>query len=257
VTAGADAATPTRYRLDVIASRPDDVVRHAGGWMFDHVMAGWDVTALLPECSDPAPLHILGVRVAALDGEPLPGGAQAANTIAVCAGFYSDDAGIRRYLGDAMSHGSEVVLWPGDPCVRVVPAVGQMHHRLTRAACVFKAEALRALNIARNVDSVEWFRCLTCNAATVPGELAVPSRRLPRRAFNCSASNPVPAECDDSTGKSEGTVTHPAERRDLQRPDAKRDQHPQPGGKRPVMNRYAVALTRTRDALADDWRPIP
>ena len=33
-----------RYRLDVVAAGVADVVRFAGGWLFDRAMAGWDVT---------------------------------------------------------------------------------------------------------------------------------------------------------------------------------------------------------------------
>jgi len=30
-----------RYRLDVVAADVADVVRFAGGWLFDRAMAGW------------------------------------------------------------------------------------------------------------------------------------------------------------------------------------------------------------------------
>lgn len=210
VTAGPDATTPTRYRLDVIASQLADVVQHAGGWMFDHVVSGWDVTALLPECSDPRPLQILGVRVARLNGE-LVAGAQVANTIGVCAAFYRSRAGLRRYLGRAINHGSEVVLWPGEPGGQSVPAVGQVQHRLTRAACVFKAEALRALNLPRVANAEERFRCLTCNAAAVSMDVTSQSCGLPRRAFSCRAAMPVRAVCDDSAD----IATHSVECRAL------------------------------------------
>src|SRR6201999_4509172 len=36
-----------RYRLDVVAADVADVVKFAGGWLFDRAMAGWDVTVLL------------------------------------------------------------------------------------------------------------------------------------------------------------------------------------------------------------------
>ena len=44
-----------------------DVVRSAGGWLFDRVMAGWDVTVITPDHSDSRPLQILGVRVRDLE----------------------------------------------------------------------------------------------------------------------------------------------------------------------------------------------
>jgi hypothetical protein len=30
-----------RYRVDVVATTVSDVVRRAGGWIFDRVMQGW------------------------------------------------------------------------------------------------------------------------------------------------------------------------------------------------------------------------
>jgi hypothetical protein len=36
-----------RYRLDVVAASVSEVVSHAGGWLVDRVMAGWDVTVLI------------------------------------------------------------------------------------------------------------------------------------------------------------------------------------------------------------------
>ena len=38
-----------RYRLDVVAGSVVDVVRFAGGWLFDRAMAGWDVSVLLTD----------------------------------------------------------------------------------------------------------------------------------------------------------------------------------------------------------------
>src|SRR6516225_6432663 len=59
-----------RYRLDVVAVSAADVVASAGGWLYDRVMAGWEVTVLLPHGCDTRSLRILGVRV--LDPEARP-----------------------------------------------------------------------------------------------------------------------------------------------------------------------------------------
>src|SRR5262245_53417438 len=61
------AGTLTRYRLDVIASNVDEVVRSAGGWLFDRSMAGWDVSLLTTEPSNPRALQILGIGTLPLD----------------------------------------------------------------------------------------------------------------------------------------------------------------------------------------------
>ena len=49
-----------RYRLDVVAPTVLDAVQFAGGWIFDRVMAGWDVTVLIADGADVRPLEILG-----------------------------------------------------------------------------------------------------------------------------------------------------------------------------------------------------
>jgi hypothetical protein len=51
-----------RARLTVIASSLAEVVRYAGGWLFDQAMAGWDVAVLTADHADPRPLRILGAR---------------------------------------------------------------------------------------------------------------------------------------------------------------------------------------------------
>ena len=49
-----------RYRLDVVAPTVLDAVQYAGGWVYDRVMAGWDVTVLVANDDDVRPLKILG-----------------------------------------------------------------------------------------------------------------------------------------------------------------------------------------------------
>ncbi|MGA8547342.1 MAG: hypothetical protein WB785_19075, partial [Mycobacterium sp.] len=56
-----------RYRLDVVAANVADVVRFAGGWLFDRAMAGWDVTVLLVDHPDERPLQILGAQILDLE----------------------------------------------------------------------------------------------------------------------------------------------------------------------------------------------
>ena len=51
-----------KYQLDVTACDVADVVRHAGGWLYDRAMAGWDVAVTVTGNCDVTPLRILGVR---------------------------------------------------------------------------------------------------------------------------------------------------------------------------------------------------
>ena len=95
-----------RYRLDVVAADVADVVRFAGGWMYDRVMAGWDVTVLLADGADERPLHILGVETADLESalalwaeRPHP------QTVAVAADLFASDERVRRGVLGALEQG--------------------------------------------------------------------------------------------------------------------------------------------------------
>jgi hypothetical protein len=46
-----DDVLDIRYRLDVAAMSVLEVVTRAGGWLFDRVMAGWDVTVVHAQTS--------------------------------------------------------------------------------------------------------------------------------------------------------------------------------------------------------------
>ena len=60
-----------KYRLDVVASSPADVVCSVGGWLYDRVRAGWEVNVLLPQPCDTRPLQILGMHASELDSKML------------------------------------------------------------------------------------------------------------------------------------------------------------------------------------------
>ncbi len=86
-----------RYRLDVVAPTVLDAVRFAGGWIYDRVMAGWDVTVLIRDDEDVRPLEILGAEVRDLESvleaweeRPHP------QTVAVAAELFAVDARVRR-----------------------------------------------------------------------------------------------------------------------------------------------------------------
>src|ERR1700710_7996 len=58
-----------RHRLEVVAADTADVVQTTGGWLFDRVMAGWEVDVLLPHGCPARPLRVLGVQVLPLESE--------------------------------------------------------------------------------------------------------------------------------------------------------------------------------------------
>lgn len=51
------------YRVDVVAGSVADVVRRAGGWIFDRSMQGWTVNVVIPHPADTRPIEILGASV--------------------------------------------------------------------------------------------------------------------------------------------------------------------------------------------------
>ncbi|HEX3285866.1 MAG TPA: hypothetical protein VHT50_14725 [Mycobacterium sp.] len=164
-----------RYRLDVVAVDVADVVRCAGGWMYDRVMAGWDVTVLLADGADERPLHILGVETADLESalalwadRPHP------QTVAVAADLFGSDERVRRGVLGALEQGlTEVTLW-GECCpAELDDSVGPVRHHLSAAARAFKMQALTAAGdaAAGSVGDTETFRCGVMATPSVAADL--------------------------------------------------------------------------------------
>ncbi|MCV7031800.1 hypothetical protein [Mycobacterium sherrisii] len=138
-----------RYRLDVVASSVLDVVRFAGGWLFDRSMAGWDVTVLLTDLADHPdlrPLQIIGAQpldledaLASIKDRPRPQALAAAADLVGC------DSRVRQGVLQALDHGvTEVILWGETWPAELDGTVGLVQHRLSVAAQVFKGKALAA-----------------------------------------------------------------------------------------------------------------
>jgi hypothetical protein len=150
-----------RYQLVVLAPAVADVVRHAGGWLFDRVTSGWEVTAMVADHADTRPLDILGVRVVDLESaiasrvrSPMP------NALAVDTELFASDARVRDGLLDVFDHEliEQVACW-GDRSLGDIDArFDAVQHRASRAAQAFKA---RALSVAgqQAPATTELFRC--------------------------------------------------------------------------------------------------
>jgi hypothetical protein len=138
-----------RYPLDVVASNVIDVVRFAGGWLFDRAMAGWDVTVLIADHPDDRPLQILGAQT--LDLEYALGSAATRSrpqALAAAADLFGCDSRVRQGVLQALDHGvTEVTLWGETWPAELDDSVGLVQHRLSMAAQTFKAQALAALNL--------------------------------------------------------------------------------------------------------------
>ena len=150
-----------RYRLDVVAASTADVVQSAGGWLYDRVMAGWEVTVLLPRSCDTRALRILGVQAlnpeAALDLRD-----STSQSLAVSAAAFTADASVREKVLESLGGRlTEVALWGDGWPLAVSRAMTQAQHVLSMAARRFKGYALTAAGI--RCDSVDPAETLLCD----------------------------------------------------------------------------------------------
>ena len=167
-----------RYRLDVVAPSVAEAVRAAGGWMFDRVMAGWDIRVLLHHdaAADDRALQIIGADTGDLESALAigPNGIRP-HALAVAADLNHHDSRIREGVRQALDSGqTEVTLWGESwPAELDHSGVGSVEHRLSVAARAFKAQALAALD-CRDVSAgsvIETFRSGTPASCPVAADL--------------------------------------------------------------------------------------
>lgn len=170
-----------RYRLDVVAHNIIDVVEHAGGWIFDRALAGWDVTVLVPDPADVRPLRVLGADV--VDLETLSDARRRRrrpDAIAISATFCELDSRAHADILGALRRGDIDVTvwgesWMSPPEYRGDPVV----HRLSLAARAFKTQALRAAAVPEAANGpVEVFRAGASAFPSMGGESEL-ARRTP------------------------------------------------------------------------------
>jgi hypothetical protein len=150
-----------RYRLDIVAPTVLDAVRFAGGWIYDRVTAGWDVTVLVGRHEDVRSLEILGAETLDLESvltsweqRPHP------QTVAVAADLFGRDERVRRGVLGALEQGAtEVTLWGQHLPSELDSSVDSVEHRLSAAARAFKAHALAAAGVREPVGYSETFCC--------------------------------------------------------------------------------------------------
>jgi hypothetical protein len=163
-----------RYRLDVVSPSVADVVMFAGGWMFDRVFAGWDVTVLVGGNDDVRPIHILGADVLDIEtGLDMWAGRPHPHSLAVSMDLVACDSRIRDSVQQALDHGTtEVTLWGETWPADLARTVDTVEHRLSAAARAFKAQALGALELSPStVGPVETFRSGMTNCLSIAADL--------------------------------------------------------------------------------------
>jgi hypothetical protein len=164
-----------KYRLDVVASSPADVVCSVGGWLYDRVRAGWEVNVLLPQQRDARPLQILGMQASDLDSQIPPTSTECpARGLAVSADMFASDIRIRQEVLKALDRWmTEVTLWHDGWPLAVGHRTTTVQHVLSAAARAFKRHALIAAGISDPVGPTETLRsdmkaCLPVDSELIP-----------------------------------------------------------------------------------------
>jgi predicted XRE-type DNA-binding protein len=164
-----------KYRLDVVASSPADVVCSIGGWLYDRVRAGWEVSVLLPQPCDSRPLQILGMQASELGAQiPAASTQWPARGLAVSADMFASDLRVRQQVLTALDRWmTEVTLWQDDWPLTVGHRTTTVQHVLSGAARAFKRHALIAAGIADTVGPTETLRsdmkaCLPVDSELIP-----------------------------------------------------------------------------------------
>jgi hypothetical protein len=148
-----------KYQLDVTACDVADVVRSAGGWLYDRARAGWDVTVVVSHDDDVTPLRILGVRTEQATSEADATAPPTARALAVSACAMADSGPLRDDVLRALKRGlTEVTLWGDSGAGGIERGVESVDHVLSAAARAFKSHALRAAGVDEPVGPVETFR---------------------------------------------------------------------------------------------------
>ena len=152
-----------RPRLTAVGPSAADVVRRAGGWLFDQAMAGWDVTVITTDHADPRPLRILGARGRDVEIlHALRTAGACLQSVAVRGDLYESDPLVREMVLMAATAGrAEIRLWGEGWAPDTADVAGQprlVAHQLSLAAQAFKARALGAYGMPGPGGDVELFR---------------------------------------------------------------------------------------------------
>jgi hypothetical protein len=130
------------YRLDVIGADVADVVKSIGGWLYDQIAAGWQVSVSLAQPGDERALTILGV------GEVMTGvslGNEPTSLAVSSQVLRHDDAFLGELLA-VLGGGSEnVSVWDSARLAEIDGRLSRVERRMSPAARAFKAHAVRAV----------------------------------------------------------------------------------------------------------------
>ncbi|WP_437126403.1 hypothetical protein [Nocardia mangyaensis] len=159
-----------RYRLAIVAPNAVEVVRYAGGWLFDRTTAGWEVTVLVDDHTDIRPLQILGATVLDIEQSlAAPKHDTWPHAVAVPTRMIAD-CRVRDGILECLDRRSaELSLWGDALPAELEDRVQTKHHRVSRAARAFKACALATAGFpGEEVGPTEVFRVSPARATAGP-----------------------------------------------------------------------------------------
>jgi hypothetical protein len=161
--------------LRVMAPTVADVVRSAGGLVFDRVRLGWRVVVVVPGDAVPGDedtraLRVLGVEVGDHSADPADP-ADPPTALAAAGTLYEGDPVTRSEVDAALATKStEVIAW--GPAEDLAGDRSAVSYQLSRAAQVFKAHALAAAGVVEPVQPTEAF-WTSCAAHVIASDLTV------------------------------------------------------------------------------------
>lgn len=147
----AGAGRILRYRLTVVAATTEDVVRSAGGWLYDSARAGWDVNVRVANGGDVRPLTILGATALdpAEDFVSMVRSASHDGALAVSADLLGADARVRNEIVRVLKRGlTEVTVWGTGWPAALGRQGDSVQHQVSAAARAFKSHALVAADVS-------------------------------------------------------------------------------------------------------------
>jgi hypothetical protein len=140
----------------VIGNNTIDVVAWLGGWIYDRAAAGWRVQVAVEERTDPRPLQILGADVIDDEGQSALQQAEPLRLAVVAdIGLLQRDVRVQQLARRAVQTSCGEVLTWGEDCGKSLLPRHATEHHLSRAAKVFKAQALMAAAVPIAVAPTE------------------------------------------------------------------------------------------------------
>jgi hypothetical protein len=157
---------PAAYEMLVLAADVGDVVVSVGGWLCDRALAGWRITAAVPEDSDSRPFDILGVKAISFESACAVVRDSPPHALAVASLAMATDEFVQSEVRKVLHKADIEVAYWGDSGSSEDDRRGWVvQHRLSDLARAFKSQALKAAFTAQlRTGPTEVFRSASSRA---------------------------------------------------------------------------------------------